>query len=234
MIKEQIIALGGGGFSMEESPALDQYILESVKNPNPKICFLGTASGDSEGYINRFYKRFGQDNCQPTHLELFRRDTRSIYQFLENQDIIYVGGGNTANMLTIWKLHGVDRALKNALSKGTVLCGLSAGSICWFEEGVTDSFGKNLAPYKCLGLLPGSNCPHYDGEKERRPSYHKLIHDGLISQGVAADDGVALHYINGQLHNIVSSRESAGAYKVEIIDGKVQESKMATHFLSKG
>ncbi|WP_422462385.1 MULTISPECIES: Type 1 glutamine amidotransferase-like domain-containing protein [unclassified Endozoicomonas] len=230
MSSQQIIALGGGGFSMESSPVLDDYILRQGGN-NPRICFLGTASGDSESYITRFYQRFAQRECQPCHLELFRRDGRDIEAFLCSQDVIYVGGGNTVNMLAIWQLHGVDQALKKALNSGTVLCGLSAGSICWFETGVTDSFGGDLQPYPCLGFLPGSHCPHYDGEKNRRPAYQELIKHGRLSPGIAADDGVGLHYINGELSRVVSSRPGAAAYRVEMEAGQLVETRLVRELL---
>ncbi|WP_461535091.1 Type 1 glutamine amidotransferase-like domain-containing protein [Spongorhabdus nitratireducens] len=230
MIKQQIIALGGGGFSMEESPVLDQYIIDAACT-NPRICFVGTASGDSESYITRFYRRFSQTDCQPTHLELFRRDSRDLEAFLLSQDIIYVGGGNTANMLAIWKVHGVDSILARALEQGTVLCGISAGAICWFEKGITDSFGGPLQPCDGLGFLSGSHCPHYDGEAARQPAYHQHIRAGRIASGIAADDGAALHYINGELHNIVASRPAAGACKVEINCGKVVETGLPVTLL---
>ncbi|CAM3795327.1 peptidase E [Parendozoicomonas haliclonae] len=207
---------------MEQSPLLDDYILNQSVD-NPKVCFLGTASGDNEAYIARFYRRFSQAGCQPTHQELFRRDGRDLETFLLSQNIIYVGGGNTANMLAIWQLHRVDKILRKAYEAGVVLCGLSAGSICWFEAGVTDSFGGDLAAYPCLGLLKGSHCPHYDGESERRPAYHRLIQNGAMVGGVAADDGAALHYINGELHQIVASRGGAGAYRVGVSGQEVIE-----------
>ena len=206
MSKKQIVALGGGGFSMEETPVLDDYILSLTGKVNPSICFVPTASGDNENYVVRFYRRFNGSTCRPTHLDLFRRDDRDLVEFAKSQDVIYVGGGNTANMLVIWRLHQFDNALRLALGAGTILAGLSAGSICWFEVGVTDSFGPNLDPLDCLGFLPGSNCPHYDGETARRPAYHRLILNGM-SAGIAADDGVALHYVDGQLDRVMSSRD---------------------------
>ena len=125
-------------------------------------------------------------------------------------------------MLAVWRLHGFDRALRTALSTGTVLAGLSAGSICWFQSGVTDSFGTELKAMSCLGFLEGSNCPHYDGEEQRRPSYHRLVQAGMAG-GYAADDGVGLHFVDGQLHKVVSSRHDAKAYRVELSGGKVSE-----------
>lgn len=228
---KQIIALGGGGFSMEpENPLLDQYILHQSNKTNPKICFLATASGDSENYISRFYHFFEKQDCQPSHLSLFNPPTRNVESFLLDKDIIYVGGGNTKNLLVLWKEWGLDTILKKAWEQGIILAGISAGSICWFEEGVTDSYGDGLEPLKCLGFLEGSNCPHYDGESDRRPSYQQLISNKNIKPGFATDDGVAIHFINQEIHNIVSSRPNAKAYKV-YDDEKVIEKELATNFL---
>ena len=227
---EQIIALGGGGFSMEDSPLLDDYILAASQKDRPKVCLVPTASGDSESLLLKFYRRFGSASCQATDLSLFRRQIQDLEDFACSQDIIYVSGGNTANMLAIWKLHGFDTALKKALSNGTVLAGLSAGSICWFESGVTDSFGEDLQMLDCLGFLPGSHCPHYDGELNRRPSYHRFVADGAAG-GYAVDDSAALHFKNGQCAQIISSRSDAHAYKVSFQDGKVLESVLKTQYL---
>jgi len=226
----QIVALGGGGFSMEETPVLDDYILSLSENKRPRICFVPTASGDSESYIARFYRRFREPRCVPTHLSLFNRDGRNLSEFATSQDVIYVGGGNTANMLAIWRLHGWDKALRDAFEAGTILAGVSAGSICWFETGVTDSFGDQLAPLDCMGFLSGSNCPHYDGESARRPAYHRLVSEGM-APGIAADDGVALHFVESRLHRVVASRSQAKAYRVELIADKVTETVLAPELL---
>ncbi|MDF1660258.1 MAG: peptidase E [Planctomycetota bacterium] len=227
---EQIIALGGGGFSMEESPLLDDYILAASQKDRPKICFVPTASGESENYLIKFYRRFGAANCQATDLSLFRRRIPELVDFACSQDIIYVGGGNTANMLAIWKLHGFDLAVKEALKSGTVLAGLSAGSICWFEQGVTDSYGLDLTLMDCLGFLPGSHCPHYDGEAKRRPRYHELM-QGDCLPGYAVDDSAGLHFIDGQLTDIVSSQVNAKAYEVGLEGSEVVETALETRFL---
>ncbi|MFJ5789741.1 Type 1 glutamine amidotransferase-like domain-containing protein [Lysinibacillus sp. NPDC093197] len=228
---KQIIALGGGGFSMEpENPLLDKYILHQSKKSNPKICFIATASGDSENYISRFYHFFEKQDCQPSHLSLFNPPTRELESFLLEKDIIYVGGGNTKNLLVLWKEWGLDTILRKAWEQGIVLAGISAGSICWFEEGVTDSYGDGLEPLKCLGLLKGSNCPHYDGEADRRPSYQKLIATNSIKPGIAADDGVAIHFIDQEVGHIVSSRPNAKAYKV-YNDKEITEVELETNYL---
>lgn len=223
MLMEQIFAMGGGGFSDEKSPVLDNYILSLARRATPRICFVPTASGDSESYIVRFYRRFSQADCRPTHLELFRRTVVDLDAFARSQDIVYVGGGNVANMLGVWRLHGFDRALRGAGAEGTVLAGISAGSLCWFEQGITDSFGDPaLAPMHGLGFLAGSNCPHYDGEAARRSAFQREIQAGMPS-GLAVDDGVGLHFIDGRLHRVVSSRPAARAYRVGLHEGAVRE-----------
>jgi dipeptidase E len=227
----QIIVLGGGGFSMEpDNPLLDLYILKQVKKTEPQICFIPTASGDSDNYISRYYNFFNQQNCNPSHLSLFEPPTRNLESFILEKDIVYVGGGNTKNLLALWKEWGLDDILRKAWNEGVILAGLSAGSICWFEEGVTDSFGDGLEPIKCLGFLKGSNCPHYDGEIGRKPAYHKLIETKKIKSGVATDDGVAIHYKEQEISKIVSSRPNAKAYRVSF-EKEVIETELQTDFL---
>lgn len=227
----QIIALGGGGFSMEpDNPLLDLYILKQSGKTNPKICFVPTASGDSENYIERYYHFFKKQSCQPSHLSLFRPPTRDLESYVLDKDIIYVGGGNTKNLLALWKEWGLDRIFKKAWEEGVILAGVSAGSICWFEEGVTDSYGDGLEPIKCLRFLEGSNCPHYDGEADRRPAYQKLVASKQIQAGIAADDGVALHFIDHKLEAIVSSRRNAKAYRLSDHE-PVVESVLDTTYL---
>lgn len=224
----QIIALGGGGFSMEpENLLLDRYILKQCKKKKPKICFIGTASGDAEEYIEQFYKSFRLESCEPTHLSLFKPHTRNIKEFIMKQDIIYVGGGNTKNLMVLWREWELDVAIRQAYDQGTILAGLSAGSLCWFEEGVTDSYGSGLEPISCMGILRGSHCPHYDGEEARRPAYQALIREGIIVSGYAADDGVGLHFIDEELHSIVSSRPNAHGYRVD----KEKETQLSTKYL---
>lgn len=227
---KQIIALGGGGFSMEpDNPLLDLYILEQSPKETPKICFIPTASGDADSYIARFYDFFEQQNCEPTHLSLFKPPTQALEEFVLSQDILYVGGGNTKNLLALWREWGLDRIIEKAWNQGVVLAGISAGSICWFEQGVTDSYGDELHPLACLGFLPGSNCPHYDGETHRRPTFQRLLKEGQIKPGLAADDGVALHFIEQDLHSVVSSRPDAKAYRV----GEGYEHELEIRFLGK-
>lgn len=228
----QIIALGGGGFSMEpENPLLDRYILQQSNQSAPRICFLPTASGDSDNYIQRFYQFFDKQLCHPSHLSLFKPPTRDLESFILEKDIIYVGGGNTKNLLALWREWGLDLILRKAWEQGTILAGISAGSICWFEEGLTDSFGTSLEPIQCLGILKGSCCPHYDGEIERKPAYKKMIDSGKIISGVAMDDGVAIHYVDQKMNKIVSSRPEVKAYEVKRIDNEVIQNELEVNYL---
>jgi peptidase E len=230
----QIVAMGGGGFSMEpDNLALDRYVLGLATGDRPRVCFLPTASGDTTLSIDRFYAAFFSLPCRPTHLSLFTPSTAEIRAFLLDQDIIYVGGGNTKSMLALWREWGLDQILRDAWQAGVVLAGISAGSICWFEQGITDSIPGALTPLPCLGFLPGSNCPHYDGEVERRPAYHRLIGSGQLGAGYAADDGVALHFVGTRLARIVSSRPTARAYRLERRGTEVAETPLETEYLGR-
>ena len=228
----QIIALGGGGFSMEpENPALDRYILDQAGRSNPAVCFLPTASGDADGYVVKFYAAFSVLDCRPCHLSMFGRTPADLGAFLLEQDVIYVGGGNTRSMLAVWREWGLDVALRAAWEQGVVLAGLSAGAICWFEQGVTDSVAGRLGPLAALGLLEGSCCPHYDGEAERRPAYQQLVAEGQIAPGYGLDDGAALHFAGTELRAVVASRPKARAYRVAPSAGGFQEQALESMVL---
>ena len=224
--------MGGGGFSMEpENPLLDEYVLAQTRATTPRICFLGGASGDSASYIEMFYTAFSQHRCSPTHLNLFRTPPPDIERIVARQHVFYVGGGSTRNLLVLWREWGLDRLLKRAWHDGRVLCGLSAGSLCWFRSGVSDSLAPELRPIRALGWLPGSHCPHYDGEVERRPAYHAMIASGALPAGYAADDGAALHFVGTRLHRVVASRPNARAYRVRKLNGHVVERELKTDYL---
>jgi dipeptidase E len=226
--------MGGGGFSMEpRNPRLDRYVLSLTNKRSPRVCFVGTAGGDSRDYTRCFYRAFEKHPCRPSDLPLFCRDKRDPTEILLEQDIIYVGGGNTANLLAIWRLHGVDKTIRRAWDAGIILCGVSAGMICWFTSSVTDSFGPLRELEDGLGLLPGSACPHYDGEVHRRPTYHGLIREGILPGGVAADDGAAIHFVDRQIHRCVSSRPKARAYRVGLHNGSVIEKPLPTVLLNR-
>ena len=231
MRKPQIVAMGGGGFSMEpDNPLLDRYFLKQTGKRTPTVCFVPTAAGDADGYTVRFYAAFSKLGCKPTHLSLFRPPA-NLEAFVLAQDAVYVGGGNTKNLLALWREWRLDRILRKAWRQGTVLGGVSAGSICWFEQGLTDSLPGKLSVLPCLGFLKGSNCPHYDGEPKRRPAYQRFIRQGKMKSGLAADDGVALHFIGTRLAHCVSSRQNASAYRVTRAGGTVREEKVEARYL---
>jgi len=225
----------GGGFAMEpDNPLLGDYILGLSQAAKPKVCFIPTASGDSDKFIVRFYSAFIQRACVPAHLSLFNPPTADLRAFILEQDILYVGGGNTKNLLVLWKEWGLDQVLREAWLEGRVLAGLSAGSICWFEQGVTDSIPGSLSVLDCLGFLKGSNCPHYDGEAKRKPAYHQLLSTGQISSGYATEDGVGLHFVGDKLEKIISSRPHAKAFWLERTGETVIEEPLASIYLGDG
>ena len=208
-----ILAMGGGEV-LSPGAKLEDYLLELSGKPRPKVGFLATAGGERPEGIQQFYDAFSGRDCEPSHLELFGMPEQPA-AWVAAQDVVYVGGGNTANALALWRVHGVDRALGQLWERGGVLGGWSAGGICWFESGLTDSFGPQLSPLRdCLGLLPGSFCPHFDGEAERRPTYTRLIREGVLAPGYAADDDAALLYAGTELREVVSQREGARGYRV--------------------
>ena len=213
---QQIIAIGGHGLtSSAEDVTLSRYILDQVPCKDPRICYLSQAGGEDAFYIASFYRHFLALDAIPSDLSLFRPHTADITDFLLQQDAIYVGGGNTRSMLALWKEWRLDRILRQAWQNGTVLSGVSAGAICWFDQGLTDSIPGKLTPLPCLGLLPGSCSPHFDGEPQRRPSYHRLIADSDMTSGFGIDDSAALHFIGAELMRAVASRAGANAYRIE-------------------
>lgn len=225
--------MGGGGFSEEpDNPLLDDFVLGLSGRKTPRVCFVPTASGDAQGYIDKFYDAFPPERAEATHLSLFRDSgVKDLRVFLLDQDVIYVGGGSTANMLAIWRVHGIDRILREAWVAGVILAGLSAGMICWFEQSLTDSFGSGLSALRDgLCFLEGSACPHYDIEPSRRAAYHQCIARGELLGGVAADNGAALHYVGTGLAEAVSSRPNARAYSVKLEGNQVIETAIPTRY----
>jgi dipeptidase E len=203
----QILASGGSALG----GAFDDLILESS---GPRVCFLPTASSYPETQLVAFYASFA-DRAQPSHVVFNPWPRPDLREHVLAQDAIYVAGGSTANMLAVWRVHGFDVLLREAWERGALLCGSSAGMICWFEAGVTDSFGPDLAPmHDLLGFLSGSACPHYEGEERRRPEYRKLVDEGF-PPGYAADDDAVLHFVGTELEGVISLREGARAYRVE-------------------
>ena len=213
---------------MEESPALDRYILEQTGQDRPRVCFVPTASGDADSYAEKFHAAFSKLSCEPSHLTFFRRTEPDLESFVLAQDVIYVGGGNTRSLLAVWRDWGLDTILHKAWQSGVVLAGVSAGAICWFQQGVTDSVGGELRALDCLGFLPGSCCPHYDGEADRRPTYHRLLLTGQISPGLALDDSAAAHFEGTDLKQVVASKPGAKGYLLSIEDREIREKECRT------
>lgn len=230
--KTQIIAIGGAALPQDsDNLLLVDYFLRQTGRRKPKVCFIGTAHGDADAGRLRFYAGMSRFSCTPTHLPLFARTPRDLESFVLEQDAIFVGGGNTRSMLAVWRDWGLDLHLRSAWQRGIVLGGWSAGSICWFEEGITDSVAGPLTVLPCLGLLPGSNCPHYDSEPQRRPTYRRLVAQGRIGDGYAADDGVALHFIDGRLEHVVAGRRQARGWRLIRNGRRATERALPTRYL---
>jgi dipeptidase E len=228
----QLIVLGGGGFLMEKNRALDRYFLDATGKANPRVCFVGTASGDAESARYKFYEAMATLGCRATHLSLVQPPTADLASFVLEQDAIYVGGGNTRSLLALWREWGLDAALRTAYEHGVVMGGISAGMICWFEYGITDSVPGALSPLPGLGWLRGTACPHYDGEAERRPAFHRLLAEGKVPPGYAADDGAALHFVDEALRGVVRSRAAASAYRLDHTEAGVRESALDARLLA--
>jgi dipeptidase E len=210
--ERHIVGMGGGGESDEQTLLLHDYILGLARGD--RVLYVPTASAEKPEYKLFFYERFS-DRARCSTLDFFPWPPEDLRDFVLAQDVILVAGGNTANMLAIWRVHGFDGILREAWQQGIVLCGASAGMICWFEAGVTDSFGPQLEGMRDgLGFLAGSACPHYDGEERRRAVYTELVRDGF-PPGYAADDGVGLHFAGTELAEAVTCRPGARAYRVD-------------------
>jgi len=226
--------MGGGGFTMEPgNPAFDDYVLTLAPAREPRICLLPTAGGDSEDQIRRFHATFDDQLCEPTHISLFPLGTRPIplRDHLLAQDIIYVGGGSMINLLALWRAHELEEILREAWHAGIVLAGLSAGSMCWFEWGITKSAGRPQ-PTRGLGCLPGSNSVHYDGEPERRPCYLAAVAAGDIPAGWGVDDGAGLLFRGTRLAEVVASRPGVRAFRVHAVDGVAVEEAVEPRLLA--
>ena len=215
MIGPQILACGGGGPAQTGPNPLVDHFLALTGKPSPRVCLVATANAERDAYVVAFYRAMIERGAQPADLPLFNRSDDDPRDLLLAQDAIWVSGGNTANASAIWRAHGVDLALREAWQAGVVLGGSSAGMICWFEASITDSFGPSLAPlHDGLGFLPGSACPHYDGEERRRPVYREALASGL-PPGYAADDHVGLHFTGTDVREVVTARRGSRAYRVD-------------------
>ncbi len=222
----QIIAMGGGTFNaVPESLACERYILAQTRKRHPSICFIPTASAEPAEYIAKFFDAFTRLGARPRVLRLFQR-TPDLREVLLNTDAIFVGGGNTKSMLAVWREWGLPEVLREAWRSGVVLSGVSAGAICWFDHGVTDSWANRLAPLECLGFLPGTCCPHYNSEPDRRPSLHGMLAAQELPPAIALDDGAAAHFVGRRLHRVLTWRPDVCGYAVRLRQGRVVETTL--------
>ena len=220
---KQIIAIGGGGFGRNPNQRIiEKYIIDQSNESKPNILFIPTASAEDKSYTVNFYSCFNGLNCNPSHLNFFQRTPR-IEGLINKADIIYVGGGNTKSMLAVWKEWKLDKLLIKAYNKGTVLAGVSAGAICWFDTGITDSWASNLNYIDCMGVLSGSCCPHYDSEKDRRPSVHKFIEQEKLKSVYAIEDGAAIHFVDDAPYKNISFLENSKVFFVDKQNSIVRE-----------
>ena len=221
-----MLAIGGTGGTGEAGgaaepparlPRLVSYALELSGRPAPRVCLINTATGDDPRGLARQYSVLAVTPARVTHLELFPRpNVADPEDLLLSQDVIFVGGGSVANLAAVWRVHQLDRILRVAWRAGIVLSGVSAGAICWFESGTTDSFGPKLRPFTAgLGFLSGSFCPHYSSEPARRPAFRSLVADSTLPAGLACDDGAAAHFTDDCLTELVTDRPEALGYRVE-------------------
>ena len=230
-----ILAIGGGGFVPTERYGarpgpLIEHALSLTGKEAAKVCALYTATGDDVARIAHWYAAWNDRPETATHVAVMPMpNVDDLRRHLLAQDAVYVGGGSVAGLMVLWRLHGLDAVFREAWEAGVVLFGVSAGSLCWHTGGTTDSFGPELRPWTDgLGLIPGSNCPHYDSESRRRPLYQRLVAEGALAPGYAADDDVGLHYVGTELREAVSARDGASAYRVDR-DG---ERKVETRLLA--
>ena len=219
----QIIAIGGGGFGRNPGIGIiEKYILEQSKKEMPNICFIPTATGDDESYKVSYYATFSKLNCNPTHLDFFKR-TPNLEKIIMKNDIIFVGGGNTKSMLAVWRDWRLDIILKEAYESGVIMSGVSAGAICWFQRGITDSWANKLNIIDCLSFTKGNCCPHYDEEAERKPSLSNFILNEQINECFAIEGGCALHIKNDAVFKAVSFKEEKNSFLVKKEDEKIIE-----------
>ena len=226
-----IVALGGGGFSMEpDNPLLDDYALAATGLDRPSVLFVPTAAGDSPSYVEAFHEAFA-GRADLAWLSLFDR-SGDLREQVFAADLVYVGGGNTANLIAIWRAHGFDAILRDAAASGVILAGVSAGALCWFDSGVTDSFGPELGLLTGgLGFVGGAFSPHYGGNPVRRALMHQYVGDGTLADAWAADDGCAIDFVDGAVHAVVSSRPEARAHRIERTPGGVNERAVEPRYL---
>lgn len=229
-MQRQLLIYGSGAHTV---PFLN-YMSKATGKINPNMCFIPTASGDNEDYIQRFYDVCKQLYVQPHVLRVWINSydqTKTFEEIIAGMDAIVVGGGNTLNMLAIWQAQGIDKALRKAYDNGVVMGGGSAGSLCWTNGGTTDSRPKELSIVNGMAFLDKSHCPHYNSETSRRPLYHKNILKGHLTEGYACDDRSAIHFINEEVHTSISLSDEDFSYYVYQKDGKIVEERISTEVL---
>ncbi len=232
MPEPQIIAMGGGGFTTEPGkPTFFPYVLQACGKEQPAMLFLGTATGDAEKHILNFYVNVNRIGGRPDHISLWGQPP-DMQARVEAADIICVGGGNTRNMIALWHAAGLDELLRRAWERGTVLCGQSAGAICWFQNAQTKSSGE-FGRVECLGFLEGGCAAHYDNVPERRPHLHEMIMAGMISPGYGISNDTALHFKGTGLHAVLASQEESYAYRIDRVDGEIVEERLEARLLTK-
>ena len=218
-----IIAIGGGGFGANPGQGIiEKYILKQTKKKNPKICFIPTATGDNEAYKVNYYSTFTNLDCCPSHLDFFKR-TPDLNDLILNQDAIFVGGGNRKSMLAVWREWGLDKILKKAYLNGTVMSGVSAGAICWFQNGITDSWASNLKMMPCLNFIKGTCCPHYDEEPERKPTVKNFLLRNKVKNVYAVDGGAALHIKDEKIFKSIIFKKNKSSYLVDVKKKNINE-----------
>jgi len=228
--KDKIVIASGDGGLDSKSPLMDLYILAQAKKENPKVCLLPTAGGDDQGLIKYFYSLYNRYPCKPSHFSVFNPHTADARSFLLSQDVVFVSGGHSRCMLALWKEYGIDTILREAYNRGIVLSGGSAGSVCWFDQCITDSIPGRLSVMNCLGILPYSNCPHF-ASTSRRSAYARFVSSGEIGSGYAADDYSALHFVNGSFLRGVSIRPYAQVFKVGLENNTLVQKRLRTKWL---
>ncbi|HEY1727203.1 MAG TPA: peptidase E [Candidatus Baltobacteraceae bacterium] len=231
MPDKQIIAIGGRvGQPGDGDTRIERFILESSGKRAPHVCFVPTASGDNAEFINQIQSTYTGLGVKADVLRFFDRTPADLPEYMSSFDIIQVGGGNTRSMLAVWRHWGLDVLVRQTWERGALLCGSSAGSLCWFENGLTDSVADSYTAMDGLGFISGSNCVHYFAP-DRRETYHALIEGGELSPGIACPDGVAAHYRGDKLLRVVSCTPDQSAYYVEKVDGEIVESALPTTVL---
>jgi peptidase E len=238
--KRQIVAMDSGFLEIEAwaPPVLQNYVLSLTGKAEPRICLLATASGDSPAIVEMFYRTMANQPCRARHLNMFAPCTSDFPGFLTDHDVIYVAGGATKNMMSLWRDWKLDEALRVAWDAGVILSGESAGMVCWFESCITDSLPQRLLPLECLGFLKGSACPHYEARPDVPPQVNRqsvfrshIANGDIPSPGIATASRTALHYVEDRLVEVVSDKKGGRAYKLERVPEGYRETPIDARYI---